>query len=92
MCEWKTEPVGPQAAGHSFKGVRNKNILIAHPTRDAIGLMAAHFGYEVEEFDWIALIRKMNIEYDANKRHSATNPLGDYAGRRRATFRLSKTA
>lgn len=86
VCELRSEPVSSPANGLDEEGVREGQILVAHPTAAAVHMMLRHFGYEVRQTNWQTLISDIGASFDANAVHSATNPLGDYGRGLRGTF------
>lgn len=81
-----SEAVDEPANGTTAVGVRDGKMLVGHPTIPALERMLHHFGYRVEAFDWLALLKERAIEVRLDEHQSADNPVVDYARSQRATL------
>lgn len=82
----QSEAAEHPANGKDDIGVRDGQILVATPTSGAVRLTLGHFGYTVYQYDWLALLARLNLSTDLQQHQSEQNPVGDYARRERGTF------
>jgi len=80
------EPVENDANGSTQAGLFDGKILVGHPSVSVLIQMLRHYGYEGMVFDWQALIASRGVNADTSRGHDASNPVGDYARRARATI------